>query len=218
MQMSFAAARQHMIESQIRTNKVLDERLIEAMSELPRELFVPENLHARAYIDDDLPLGGGRFLTEPMVIARLLQAADVRATDNTLVVAAGAGYAAALLAKLASSVVAVEAETALGDRGIAALAHLGIANVVWQSGNPAEGAAKQAPYDVILIDGGVETVPQALLDQLAEGGRLVTVLRDTRLGRAVLMQKERGTLGQRVLFDASVPLLGAFAKPQAFAF
>ncbi|HEX7742786.1 MAG TPA: rRNA adenine N-6-methyltransferase family protein, partial [Sphingobium sp.] len=130
MQMSFAAARQHMIESQIRTNKVLDERLIEAMSELPRELFVPENLHARAYIDDDLPLGGGRFLTEPMVIARLLQAADVRATDNTLVVAAGAGYAAALLAKLASSVVAVEAETALGDRGIAALAHLGIANVV----------------------------------------------------------------------------------------
>jgi|APAra7269096870_1048528.scaffolds.fasta_scaffold04961_2 protein-L-isoaspartate(D-aspartate) O-methyltransferase len=218
MQMSFAAARQHMIESQIRTNKVLDERLIEAMSELPRELFVPENLHARAYIDDDLPLGGGRFLTEPMVIARLLQAADVRATDNTLVVAAGAGYAAALLAKLASSVVAVEAETALGDRGIAALAHLGIANVVWQSGNPAEGAAKQAPYDVILIDGGVEIVPQALLDQLAEGGRLVTVLRDSRLGRAVLMQKERGTLGQRVLFDANVPLLAAFAKPQAFAF
>ncbi|HVI89671.1 MAG TPA: protein-L-isoaspartate O-methyltransferase [Dongiaceae bacterium] len=218
MQMSFAAARQHMIESQIRTNKVLDERLIGTMSELPRELFVPENLHARAYIDDDLPLGGGRFLTEPMVIARLLQAADVRSTDNTLVVAAGTGYAAALLAKLASSVVAVEAEVSLGDRGIAALAHLGIANVVWQSGNPAEGAAKQAPYDVILIDGGVEAVPQALLDQLAEGGRLVTVLRDARLGRAVLMQKERGTLGQRVLFDANVSLLGAFAKPQAFAF
>jgi protein-L-isoaspartate(D-aspartate) O-methyltransferase len=218
MQMSFAAARQHMIESQIRTNKVLDERLIGAMSELPRELFVPENLHARAYIDDDLPLGNGRYLTEPMVVARLLQAADVRATDNSLVVAGGTGYAAALLAKLASSVVAVEAETALGDRGIAALAHLGIANVVWQSGNPAEGAVKQAPYDVILIDGGAEAVPQALLNQLAEGGRLVTVLRDARLGRAVLMQKERGTIGQRVLFDANVPLLTAFAKPQAFAF
>lgn len=218
MQMSFAAARQHMIESQIRTNKVLDERLIQAMSDLPRELFVPENLHARAYIDDDLPLGAGRYLTEPMVIARLLQAADVKATDNTLVAAAGTGYAVALLAKLASSVVALEAETSLGDRGIAALAHLGIANVVWQSGNPAEGAPKQAPYDVILIDGGVEQVPQALLDQLAEGGRLVTVLRDDRLGRAVLMQKDRGLIGERILFDANVPLLKAFAKPQAFVF
>lgn len=218
MQMSFAAARQHMVESQIRTNKVLDERLIAAMSELPREIFVPDNLHARAYIDDDLPLGNGRYLTEPMVTARLLQAADVRATDNTLVAAAGAGYAVALLAKLASSVVAVEAEAALGDRGIAALARLGIANVVWQHDNPVDGAAKQAPYDVILIDGGVEQVPQVLLDQLAEGGRLVTVLREGRLGRAVLLQKERGLIGQRVLFDANVPLLAAFARPQAFTF
>src|ERR1700761_5948833 len=103
MQTSFAAARNHMIESQIRTNKVLDERLIEAMRELPREAFLPESLQARAYIDDDLPLGAGRYLIEPMVVARLLQSADVRATDNTLVVGAGTGYAAALVAKLASS-------------------------------------------------------------------------------------------------------------------
>jgi protein-L-isoaspartate(D-aspartate) O-methyltransferase len=218
MQMSFAAARQHMIESQIRTNKVLDERLIEAMRDLPREAFVPEASRARAYIDDDLPVGHGRYLTEPMVLARLLQAADVRATDNVLVAAAGTGYAVALLARLASSVIAVEAETALGDQGIAALAHLQIGNVVWQTGNPTEGAVKQAPYDVILVDGGVEVVPQPLLDQLAEGGRLVTVLRDDRLGHAVLLHKERGAVSTRVLFDANVPLLGLFAKPQTFSF
>jgi protein-L-isoaspartate(D-aspartate) O-methyltransferase len=218
MQTSFATARQHMIESQIRTNKVLDERLIDAMRALPREAFVPESLRARAYIDDDLPLGGGRFLIEPMVVARLLQVADVRATDNTLVAAAGTGYAAALLAKLASSVVAVEAEANLGDQGIAALARLSIANVVWQTGDPTEGAAKSGPYDVILIDGGVEVVPQALLDQLAEGGRLVTVRRENRLGQAILIQKDRGAISQRVLFDANIPLLTAFAKPQIFTF
>jgi protein-L-isoaspartate(D-aspartate) O-methyltransferase len=218
MQTSFATARQHMIESQIRTNKVLDERLIEAMRTLPREAFVPESLRARAYIDDDLPLGAGRFLIEPMVVARLLQVADVRATDNTLVAAAGTGYAAALLAKLASSVVAVEAEANLGDQGIATLARLSIANVVWQTGNPAEGAAKSGPYDVILIDGGVEVVPQTLLDQLAEGGRLVTVRREDRLGQAILLQKDRGAISQRILFDANIPLLTAFAKPQTFTF
>jgi len=218
MQMSFAAARQHMIESQIRTNKVLDERLIEAMSELPREAFVPEALRSRAYVDDDLALGQGRHLIEPMVIARLLQAADVRATDNVLVVAAGTGYTAALLAKLASSVVAVEAERSLGDQAIAALARLGIANIVWQTSNPAEGAAKQAPYDVILVDGAVEEVPQALLEQLSEGGRLVTVRRDERLGHAILLQKDRGNVAARVLFDANVPLLAVFAKPQTFTF
>ncbi|HEX9449379.1 MAG TPA: protein-L-isoaspartate O-methyltransferase [Dongiaceae bacterium] len=218
MHMSFAIARQHMIESQIRTNKVLDERLIEAMRDLPREAFVPEPLRARAYIDEDLPVGHGRYLTEPMVLARLLQALDVRATDNVLVAAAGTGYAVALLARLASSVIAVESDAALGDQGIATLAHLQIANVVWQTGNPTEGAVKQAPYDVILIDGGVEIVPQTLLDQLAEGGRLATVLRDTRPGHAVLLHKERGTVSTRVLFDANVPLLTPFAKPQTFSF
>ncbi len=218
MHMSFAIARQHMIESQIRTNKVLDERLIEAMRDLPREAFVPEPLRARAYIDEDLPVGHGRYLTEPMVLARLLQALDVRATDNVLVAAAGTGYAVALLARLASSVIAVESDAALGDQGIATLAHLQIANVVWQTGNPTEGAVKQAPYDVILIDGGVEIVPQTLLDQLAEGGRLATVLRDTRPGHAVLLHKERGTVSTRVLLDANVPLLTPFAKPQTFSF
>lgn len=218
MQMSFAAARQHMIDSQIRTNKVIDERVLEAMRALPREVFVPDQVKSRAYIDDDLPLGNGRFLTEPMVVARLLQAADVKATDMTLVAAAGTGYAAALMAKLAKTVVAVEADRALGATAAAGIAQQSINNVVWQESDPTQGLAKHAPYDVILIDGGVGTVPTALIDQLAEGGRLVTVLHEGRVGHAVLMLKERGSVSRRVLFDANVPVLAAFAKPAEFLF
>ncbi|MDY0885074.1 protein-L-isoaspartate O-methyltransferase [Dongia soli] len=218
MQMSFAAARQHMIDSQIRTNKVIDDRLLEALRELPREAFVPDNVKVRAYVDDDLPLGNGRYLTEPMVVARLLQSADVKPTDMVLVAAAGTGYAAGLLSKLANTVVAVEADHALSERAAAALQQQAADNVVWQEGDPAAGFAKHAPYDVILIDGGVEIVPAALLEQLAEGGRLVTVLFEGRVGRAVLMMKERGSVSRRVLFDANIPLLSAFAKPAEFSF
>lgn len=218
MQMSFAAARQHMIDSQIRTNKVIDDRLLEALRQLPREAFVPDNVKVRAYVDDDLPLGNGRYLTEPMVVARLLQTADVKPTDMVLVAAAGTGYAAGLLSKLANTVVAVEADHALSERAAAALQQQSADNVVWQEGDPTAGFAKHAPYDVILIDGGVETIPAALLEQLAEGGRLVTVLLEGRVGRAVLMMKERGSVSRRVLFDANVPLLSAFTKPAEFSF
>lgn len=218
MQMSFAAARQHMIDSQIRTNKVIDERLLDAMRNVPREVFVPDNARSRAYIDDDLPLGNGRYLTEPMVVARLLQAADVKPTDMALVAAAGTGYAAALLAKLANTVVAVEADHMLSGIASAAIIQQSIDNLLWQEGDPTYGFAKHAPYDVILIDGGVEVVPPALLDQLAEGGRLVTVLHEGRIGRAILMLKERGNVSRRVLFDANVPLLPLFAKPAEFLF
>lgn len=218
MQMSFAAARQHMIDSQIRTNKVIDDRLLDALRHVPREAFVPDNVKVRAYVDDDLPLGNGRYLTEPMVVARLLQVADVKPTDMALVAAAGSGYAAALLSKLANTVIAVEADHALSERAAVALQQQAADNVVWQEGDPAAGFAKHAPYDVILIDGGAETVPAALLEQLAEGGRLVTVLLEGRVGRAVLMMKERGSISRRVLFDANVPLLSAFAKPAEFSF
>lgn len=218
MQMSFAAARQHMIDSQIRTNKVIDEPLLDAIRQVPREAFVPEAVRSRAYIDDDLPLGKGRFLTEPMVVARLLQAADVKATDMALVAAAGSGYSTALLAKLANTVIAVESEHALCDLAAAALNQQSIDNFLWQEGDPTAGFSKHAPYDVILIDGGVEFVPTALLDQLAEGGRLVTVLHESRVGHAVLMLKERGVVSQRVLFDANVPVLPSFAKPAEFLF
>ena len=169
-------------------------------------------------MDEDLPLGNGRYLTEPMVVARLLQVADVKPTDMALVAAAGTGYAACLLSKLANTVVAVEADHTLSERAAVAQQQHAADNVVWQEGDPTAGFAKHAPYDVILIDGGVEIVPAALLDQLAEGGRLVTVLLEGRVGRAILMVKERGSVSRRVLFDANVPLLAAFAKPAEFSF
>ena len=216
--MDYAVARQHMVDSQIRTNKVTDERLIEAIRTLPRERFVPEPLRPRSYVDDDIELAPGRYLMEPMVTARLIQAAAVKPTDMALVVGAATGYAAALLAKLANTVVALEADGALGQRASAALAELGIDNVAVVEGQHAAGCAKHAPYDVIFLDGAVEQLPQAIIDQLGEGGRMVGVAVEGGIGRAMLWLKSGGVLSKRILFDANVTPLPGFSLPARFVF
>lgn len=192
--MDYAAARRKMVENQLRANKVTDERLLEAMGALPREDYVPAALKGIAYVDEDVEIAPGRFLLEPMVLARLLQAADLAAGDVTLVVGDAGGYAAALMAQLAGTVLALEPEHALA------------------------GPLPQAPYNVILINGAVDVLPEALLGNLAEGGRLVTVQREAGLGRAILVRKIAGSLSKRVLFDAGTPLLTAFAKTPGFVF
>lgn len=208
--MNYAVARQHMVDSQIRTNKVTDERLIEAIRTLPRERFVPEQLRARSYVDDDIEVVAGRFLMEPMVTARLIQAADVKSTDMALVVGAATGYAAALLAKLANTVVALEADAALVQLASAAFAELAIDNAAIVEGALTAGCIKHAPYDVIYLDGAVEQVPQPLIDQLGEGGRMVGVMSERGMGRAMLWVKAGGTLSKRILFDANVAPLPGF--------
>jgi protein-L-isoaspartate(D-aspartate) O-methyltransferase len=205
-----------MVDSQIRTNKVTDERLIEAIRTLPRERFVPEAIRARSYVDDDVELAPGRFLMEPMVTARLIQAADVKPTEMALVVGAGTGYAAALLAKLANTVVALECDAALAQRAAAVFAELAIDNAAAIEGALRDGCAKHAPYDVIFLDGAIEEVPQAGATQLAEGGRMVGVLRDRGVGRAVLWVKTGNVMSKRVLFDANVALLPGFAAAKRF--
>ncbi len=214
--MDYAVARQHMVDSQIRTNKVTDERLIEAIRALPRERFVPEPIRARSYLDDDVELAPGRYLMEPMVTARLIQSADVKPTDMALVIGAATGYAAALLAKLANAVVALECDPALAQRGAAAFADLAIDNAAVVEGSLRDGCAKHAPYDVIFLDGAIEEVPQAGATQLAEGGRMVGVLRDRGVGRAVLWVKTGNVMSKRVLFDANVALLPGFAAAKRF--
>jgi len=216
--MDYAVARQHMVDSQIRTNKVTDERLIEAIRALPRERFVPEPIRARSYVDDDVPLGNGRYLMEPMVTARLIQVADVKAEDMVLVVGAGTGYAAALLAQLAHTVVALESEPAFAQYAAAAFGDLSIDNAVVIEGALNAGCAKHAPYNVIYIDGAVEQVPSALTGQLADGGRMVGVLLDRGVGRATLWIKTGSAVSHRVLFDANVPTLPGFAAPTGFVF
>ena len=215
----FDAARAHMIESQIRPNKVTDDRVLAAMAEIQRELFVPEPLRSVAYVDDDLPLGGGRYLMEPMVAARLLQAASVERTDVALMVGVGAGYEAAVLARLARAVVALEEDPQLARGARAALVDHGIAAVSVVEGPLVSGHRQRAPFDVIMFGGAVAEVPNEIVAQLAEGGRLVAVVKAAGgVGRATVTTKTGGAIARRVMFDAATPLLPGFQPKPTFVF
>jgi len=212
-------ARVNMIESQLRPNKVTDERIIEAFSRLRRELFVPEHLRGVAYVDEDLPLGRGRYLMEPMVAARLLQALMPDRKETALVVGAGVGYEAALLSSLARSVIALEEDEELARFGRAALVDHRIASVIYVETPLAAGHRQRAPYDVILFGGAIAEIPSEVAAQLAEGGRMAAVLRPgAGVGRATLATRTGGVLAQRVIFDAATPLLPGFVPKSAFVF
>jgi protein-L-isoaspartate(D-aspartate) O-methyltransferase len=216
----YALARLNMVESQIRTNKVTDPQLIDAFDTVPREIFVPKAMRGIAYVDEAIQVGGGRYMLEPMVLARLLQAAAPQPGETALDVACGTGYATVVLSRLVDMVVGVEEDEALVDAGNSNLATLEIGNAAIVAASLQDGYAKQAPYNVILIDGAVESVPQSLFDELAEGGRLVTVEggSPTEPGEAVLYEKRTGRIGRRVLFDAGTPLLPGFRQTAGFVF
>lgn len=215
----YDAARAHMIDSQLRPNKVTDERVLDAFMRLRRELFVAEKLRGVAYVDDDLPLGGGRCIMQPMVAARLLQAASVEPKDTALVVGAGVGYEAALLAQLARSVVALEEDPELARLGRSALVDHRIASVVYVEAPLAAGYRQRAPYDLILFGGAVTEIPGEITGQLAEGGRIAVVLRQHEcVGRATLITRTGGGLAPRVIFDAATPLLPSLVARPVFVF
>lgn len=215
----FELARSHMIESQLRPNKVTDERVLSAFASIRRELFVPEHLRSVAYIDEDLPLGGGRYLMKPMIAARLLQAAAVARTDLALIVGAGTGYEAALTAMLARNTVALEENPELARRARAALAEHAIASASVVEGSLQEGYRPRAPYDVILFGGAVTAVPDEIAAQLAEGGRLVGVVKPVNgVARAILATRTGRVLARRVIFDAAIRGLPHFAPKPAFEF
>ncbi|WP_372000223.1 protein-L-isoaspartate O-methyltransferase [Tistrella mobilis] len=215
----YSDARRNMVLSQLLTNKVTDERVIEAMGAVPRERFVPASHRAVAYVDEDVAVGHGRFLMEPMLFARLLQAADVKSHEAVLDVACATGYSTAVLARLASAVVALEDQPELAEQAGELLDQLGVSNAAVVSGPVAEGYAAQAPYDVIVVEGALEVEPKALLDQLADGGRLVAVMNDEgRVGRATIFTNYAGAIARRTLFDASTPHIAAFRKKVGFVF
>ena len=215
----FEAARAHMIESQLRPNKVTDARVLDAFASIRRELFVPEHLKPVAYIDEDLPIGANRYLMEPTVAARMLQAAAVKFNDAVLIIGAGTGYEAALAARLARTVVALEADPDLARRARAALVEHSIASVSVVEGPLAQGYRARGPYDVIFFCGAVAEVPPEVASQLAEEGRLLTVIRPANaVGRATLTTRTGGVLARRVLFDAATPLLPGFAEKPGFVF
>ncbi|WP_114391572.1 protein-L-isoaspartate O-methyltransferase family protein [Oleisolibacter albus] len=215
----FTAARTNMVEGQIRPNRVTDARLIDAFQSVPREQFVPKALRGVAYVDEDIHIGHGRYLLEPRVLARLLQEAQVTADDVVLDVGSGMGYSAAVIGRLAATVVALESEPDLAAQATAAFQANGVDNALIMQGPLAAGWAKQAPYNVIVLEGAVTEVPQVLLDQLAEGGRLVCVLGgDAQVGTARLFQKLDGVVSGRTLFDATVRALPGFERAPAFQF
>jgi len=214
----YDAARVNMIERQLQPNKVTDEQVINAFASIRRELFVPDRLRAIAYSDTDLPLGNGRYLMAPMVAARLLQAVEAKRTDNVLVVGAGVGYEAALIALLGRSVVALEQDAELARQGRAALVEHRIATVNFVE-DPQARSRMRAAYDVILFGGAVAEIPPEIPAQLAEGGRLAAVVKpDSGPGRAMLTTRTGGVLATRVMFDAATPLLPGFARKPSFVF
>jgi protein-L-isoaspartate(D-aspartate) O-methyltransferase len=217
-------ARMNMVEGQIRPNNVTDKALITAMLHVPREVFVPQPVQACAYIDDSLPLGRGRFLSEPRVLARLLQAAAPQSHERALVIGAGSGYSAALLAEITAEVIGVEADEAFLAEARQNLAHLGLKNAHFYANPLKDGYPVAGPYALILIDGAVMDITAAILNQLAEGGRLVTVFLSAKEGRpikggqATLITRYGTIFARRILFDADLPVLPEFVPKAGFVF
>jgi len=214
----FATARRNMVEGQVRTADVTDLRIIAAMLEIPREAFVPPARAGLAYLDCDLQIGPGthgtRRLLKPMVLAKLIQAAELAGSDRVLDVGCATGYGAAVLARIAAHVVALEEDAGLTK--IDALA--GLPNLTLASGPLAAGYPQGGPYDAIVLEGAAEMAPQALFRQLKDGGRLVCVLGSGPGAKAMLYRRSGEDVGSRPIFDAAAPILPGFAKPPVFAF
>jgi protein-L-isoaspartate(D-aspartate) O-methyltransferase len=217
----FVLARRNMVDGQLRPNGILHPGLLEAMAALPRERFAPDQWAAVVYADEAVPLGGGRYLMEPMALARLIQLTQPAETDRALVVGAGPGYGAAILGRLVESVTALESDPELARRAGQILASLGGANVSVVTGPLAEGHAAGAPYDVIVIEGSVPAIPESLKQQLGERGRLATIVGGGTPGypgRAHLGRKVGGVFSSRPVFDAGTPPLPGFERPARFVF
>lgn len=216
--MDHARARLNMVQNQLRPNRVDDPNVLDAMAEVPRERFLPKALRGVAYADEDLPLPDGSWLIEPLVLARLIQAAEINPSDVVLVIGCTTGYAGAVLARLAGTVILLESPAA-AERVETLLDDLGVDNVVVvASDDPAGGHPSQAPFDVILLVGSVASVPPALLEQIGESGRIVAVIDDGRIGKATLFTKLHGVVGQREVCDAQTPPCPGLEPTPRFAF
>lgn len=212
-------ARHFMVEGQVRTNDVTDTRIIDLMSRLERERFVPAAGQALAYSDVCVEVKAGRFLMDPRSLAKLVQALEIRDGDRVLDVGCATGYSSALLAGLSADVTALEEDEELAKAASSALRHVPkLGRLSGAVGPLKQGAPQHAPYDVIFVNGAVEEIPQAWVDQLKEGGRLGVILNGGPVGKANFCVRKSGTLGKRVVFDATVPVLPGFERTRSFVF
>lgn len=217
----YALSRRNMVDCQIGPNGVTDPAILAAFVAVPREDFVPAPLRGLACLDEEILFDDGRFLIEPSVHARILDAAVPKASDIALDIGGGNGYPAAILSYLVSTVIALESDERTLADAAKLWAGLSVCTVAGVVGAPEKGVKAHAPYNVIVINGAVAHIPEEILAQLAPGGRLVTVLRENpgAQGRAVLVLREEGNIfSRRVLFDASVPYAQGFAPKPGFVF
>jgi protein-L-isoaspartate(D-aspartate) O-methyltransferase len=213
-----ATARRMMVDGQVRTADVTNPDLLAAMLAVPRELFAPSALAAQAYLDSDVALGKGRVLLKPMVLAKLIQGAQVGASDHVLDVGCGTGYSSAVLSRCVGSVVALEEDPTLARAAQEALGKLGAANVTVASGPLTAGWPAAAAYDLILLNGATEVVPEALGKQLKPDGRLACIFGRAPALKGTIFRPAEGRLVGRPIFDAAAPVLPGFVAPPAFVF
>lgn len=214
----YAARRTMMVDTQVRPADVTKFPIIDAMLSVPREAFVPRALREAAYVGENVDLGGGRVVLEPRTLAKMLDALDIRGDELVLDVGSALGYSAAVMSRMAEAVVALEEDEAMSGESQALLLEHGADNVIAHSGPLAKGAPEHGPYDVIAIEGAAHQVPEALTDQLKDGGRIACLFMEGALGAVRIGYKLNGTLTWRFSFNAGAPVLPGFERDVAFTF
>lgn len=212
----FAARRMMMVDTQVRPSDVTKFPIIDAMLSVPRETFVPDDKREAAYVGENLTLAPGRVVLEARTLAKLLDALDIQPGDLVLDLGCGLGYSAAVIARLAETVVAVEQDETLAADAQRILSEEGVDNAVVVTGKLVDGAAKCAPYDVITVEGGVEIIPDTVLAQLKDGGRIGAVFMDGAVGTAKVGYKTEGRMTWRPVFNAAAPVLPGFQMTRGF--
>lgn len=214
----FATRRRMMVDTQVRPSDVTKFPIIDALLDVPRERYVPDAMREAAYVGENLALGGGRVVLEPRTFAKMLDALNLDPADMILDIGCGLGYSTAVLAHLCDTVIAVEDDPEMAESAQERLSAEDVDNAVVINAALNEGAAKHAPYDAIVIEGAVETVPDAILDQLKEGGRIAVIFAEGALGAVRIGHKIDGVVNWRFAFNAGAPVLAGFAKAADFAF
>lgn len=212
----YAARRTVMVDTQVRPSDVTKFPIIDAMLAVPREAFVPRALREAAYMGENIDLGGGRVILEPRTLAKLLDSLDIQANELVLDVGSALGYSAAVMARMAEAVVAVEEDADMAGEAQGLLSEHGADNVIVHQGLLAQGAPEHGPYDVVVVQGAVEHLPQTLTDQVKEGGRIACLFMEGALGAVRIGYKIDGEMSWRFAFNAGAPVLPGFERHAAF--
>ncbi len=212
----YTSRRRMMVDTQIRPSDVTKFPIIEAMLAVPRELYVPDALREAAYVDGNMDIGRSRVMLEPRTLAKILDAIDIQPDELVLDLGCGLGYSTAVMARMAEAVVAIEEDAGLAGDAQVLLSDQGVDNAAVMQGTLADGSPKHGPYDVVVVQGAVEHMPEGLLAQIKEGGRIAALFMEGALGVCRIGYKIDGEVNWRYAFNAGAPVLSGFEKQRAF--